>query len=269
MLDVDNNSVVDFNIFFTRYTFTSFSSNSTTNTFGSGPVYLYYGMSNYQYNRLCRMSPYGSNAFAGPGFYVAGLEHGSSIGVVDPIGIGQWSITSPGIVGGRSYTNFRKWWRTVHPTYTTSGSNANIFGPYDRGAWPDRTRFAGLQFDIGGSTHYGWVRLGMDSLSNTVTIYDYAYSIHSNTSIQAGEGAVSIDFINEVEASMQMWQSVLMINAGDNFKLDIVDMLGQNVRIYQLPSGDHQIDLEILSPGIYVGRMEVNGRVYSKKIYIR
>lgn len=66
------------------------------------------------------------------------------------------------------------------------------------GTWASNaTGFAGIQFQIGANTHYGWIRLKWtDSADagpdpNTVTVMDWAYNNTPNASILAGDtGAV-------------------------------------------------------------------------------
>jgi hypothetical protein len=62
-------------------------------------------------------------------------------------------------------------------------------GPFAGGA----TRFVGLEFDIGGNTHYGWVRVSVVRGPNILddlqlTIHDWAYQDTPGAAIVAGQG---------------------------------------------------------------------------------
>lgn len=46
--------------------------------------------------------------------------------------------------------------------------------------------YIGLQFDIGGNTHYGWVRLDVNASGSVWSVKDYAYEDVANAAINAG-----------------------------------------------------------------------------------
>lgn len=51
----------------------------------------------------------------------------------------------------------------------------------------DTGKYVGVKFDIGGATHYGWVRMDIDSTSPMHgTVYSYAYESTPDTAIAAG-----------------------------------------------------------------------------------
>ena len=53
--------------------------------------------------------------------------------------------------------------------------------------WQGQTlKFIGVKFDIGGNTHYGWIRISL-SASDVLVVVDYAYNDIPNTGISAGD----------------------------------------------------------------------------------
>lgn len=98
-----------------------------------------------------------TNTSKGSAYYLRSFELGDSIG--------------PGAV----------------PTSTGFGiaaSNATNFGN------PTDPQYAGISLDIGGSTHYGWVRIKTENVGGestlTGTIFDWAYETAPDTAIAAG-----------------------------------------------------------------------------------
>lgn len=72
---------------------------------------------------------------------------------------------------------------------TYSGALNYSWGYGCYGGWCSQTdKFIGLRFNIGGNTHYGWVRL--DVSGNSWVIKDYAYEDTPNTPIMAGNVGV-------------------------------------------------------------------------------
>ncbi len=48
-----------------------------------------------------------------------------------------------------------------------------------------------MQFQIAGSTHYGWVQLSAPLSRASVTVHGYAYETVANTAIAAGDVGVA------------------------------------------------------------------------------
>lgn len=89
--------------------------------------------------------------------------------------LNTWSNTSA-YLGGYAYIN------AYSTTYTTS-----------IGQFPGAgDKYLGVKFTIGTNVHYGWVRLDMSSLSDSLTIKDYAYHSTPNTPIAAGDTGITV-----------------------------------------------------------------------------
>jgi len=62
------------------------------------------------------------------------------------------------------------------------------YGSCSFGNWCSITdRYIGMRFDIGGSIHYGWVRLDVNQSGSVWTIKDYAYESNPGVAINAGD----------------------------------------------------------------------------------
>ena len=66
-------------------------------------------------------------------------------------------------------------------TFTTSYS-----GSVNGGAFGDNRGFLGVQFQIGGNTHFGWVDLEVDTDLGATRIYGWAYENLADTQIKVG-----------------------------------------------------------------------------------
>lgn len=66
--------------------------------------------------------------------------------------------------------------------------SGSFWGPYSYGNWVGATeKFLGVRFDIGGNTHYGWVRLSVSASGDEFTVLDYAYEATPGEPIDAGD----------------------------------------------------------------------------------
>ncbi len=77
------------------------------------------------------------------------------------------------------------------PWQTASSTNRDVFssgnGYSGWSASSDETGFAGVKFKIGANTHYGWVKLQIDSVGNAaIRATEWAYESCPNIAIDAG-----------------------------------------------------------------------------------
>lgn len=104
-------------------------------------------------------NPEGSNGILGSG---------SNINYAYPYALNSGDNISSGVV----YGNF------------LNGVNGNLMYP---GVWDNVTdKYLGVEFDISGSTHYGWIRLDVAANGN-FTVKDFAYESSPGAGIKAGE----------------------------------------------------------------------------------
>ena len=106
---------------------------------------------------------------ASPGGYAAPLSLGASIGPAQAFTKGK-------------HLNMA---RSAGFDYFSSRYSRNVFGPWEN----VQSRFVGVEFLIGGETHYGWIRLTVNftNRTGTATLTGYAYETVAGQSIQAGQ----------------------------------------------------------------------------------
>ncbi|QEG34746.1 PEP-CTERM sorting domain-containing protein [Bythopirellula goksoeyrii] len=155
-----------------------------------------------------------SNTDKGSNYYVRSFELGDSIG--------------PGAV-------------TTSTGYGIVAPNYTNFGATDTENYP---QFAGIRIDIGGMTHYGWVRMQVTPLEDftpvaplTATIFDWAYETDPDTAIIAGDVGSFIpgDFDDDGDvdgADLNQWQGDYGVNGGSDADVD-GDSDGRDFLIWQ------------------------------------
>ncbi|TWU20789.1 PEP-CTERM sorting domain-containing protein [Bythopirellula polymerisocia] len=158
-----------------------------------------------------------SNTDKGSNYYVRSFELGDSIG--------------PGAV-------------TTSTGYGIVAANYLNFGAVDTENYP---QFAGIRLDIGGSTHYGWVRMQTSPVNYpgsgapipplTATIFDWAYETDPDTAILAGDvgSFVPGDFDDDGDVDgndLSKWMTDYSVNGGSDGDLD-GDSDGRDFLIWQ------------------------------------
>lgn len=158
-----------------------------------------------------------TNTAKGSNYYVRSFELGDSIGPDNPNAV-------PDLHG----------YGIVSPNYTN-------FGAIDTENYP---QFAGIRIDIGGTKHYGWVRMQVTPLVDftpvaplTATIFDWAYETDPDTAIIAGDvgSFVPGDFDGDGDvdnADLTMWEGDYGVNAGSDADVD-GDSDGKDFLIWQ------------------------------------
>ena len=120
--------------------------------------------------------------------------------------------------------------------------------------------FIGFNFDVDGSTHFGWARLeGVDSLNFTVT--EFGYNTTANAFIAAGEGTPLSLSDNTIEGlSSFVANNALTINARNPIEnVTIHNIGGQEVISKRLNNTTEIIDLSSLSTGAYIASIQSEG----------
>jgi hypothetical protein len=114
------------------------------------------------------VQPHAGGVIATAGGYAAPLSQGASIGPAQVFTKGKRLNLA----------------RTAGFDYNSVYSR-NVFGPWEN----VQNRFLGVEFIIGGETHYGWIRLTVDFATRLpkATLTGYAYETVAGESIQAGQ----------------------------------------------------------------------------------
>jgi hypothetical protein len=111
----------------------------------------------------------------------AGGVIGSAGGYAAPLSLGASIGPAQAFTKGK-HLNMA---RSAGFDYFTSQYFRNLFGPWEN----VQNRFVGVEFLIGGETHYGWIRLTVNFTSRLpkATLTGYAYETVAGESIQAGQ----------------------------------------------------------------------------------
>ena len=159
----------------------------------------------------------------------------------------------------------------IDNTLTFYGGGASFCaGPgYDGSAFcGEGEGYLGARFDIDGDLHFGWVRVDITDSSN-FKVLDFAYEATPFTTIAAGvipplaiDDFEAFNFNYFVDANSQL---VLRANTSLE-KLQIFNLLGQEVISQKLSSNNENINLASLEPGIYVAQVNIEGKTKSFKI---
>ncbi|MBU1719424.1 MAG: hypothetical protein KKA07_10160, partial [Bacteroidetes bacterium] len=114
---------------------------------------------------------------------------------------------------GANITSYYNFWGTAGQEKLVFESN---------GSWQGQTRkFIGVQFDISGQTHFGWVRL---SISNNpepkLTLYDFAFESTPDAGIMAGDHPPCTNFpdlpsVTGAESNTCLGSQAVLVAAGN------------------------------------------------------
>lgn len=135
-------------------------------------------------------------------------------------------------------------------------------------------RYMGVQFDISGSTHYGWVRARVTPNGDQMVIFDYAYESTAGASILTGDTGAGMIGVDELDVSSMLniraFQGDLIIDAASeltNATIRVMDLTGKVVMNENLNSGTTTHSLDALSTGVYMVNVIADQGVHSQKIY--
>ncbi|MFP5470939.1 MAG: T9SS type A sorting domain-containing protein [Bacteroidia bacterium] len=182
--------------------------------------------------------------------------------------VGGYGYLYPLNIPSGSYIGSNYW--TFYTNY--SYGSLNWYGGY--GNFIGVTAgFIGLQFDISGNTHYGWVRISCDATGGNWEVIDYAYESTPNVPIVTGDtGSVGVKENKIVDFSITSNDSEIMINlgsdAGEISKVEIFTISGQQLNTIT-PNSSSATLANIYPKGLYVVRITNNkGDIIRKKIML-
>ena len=154
-------------------------------------------------------------------------------------------------------------------TYKVSGAfpyNENWNGVTDK--------YLGLQFVVGGNTHYGWARLDVDG--DIWTLKDYAYDETADQGIAAGDMGSTVNIENTDINSLvhfinQANNSVLIKTNGDltGGEVNVVSASGAVVNNFVMNNGNEVVDMTDLASGIYMVTVSFDQGTVTKKIFVK
>lgn len=163
--------------------------------------------------------------------------------------------------------------------FTTPGvrGDLNYYGcAYSNSQWCNAVvdGYLGVRFDnlIGGTTHYGWIRMDTDvNGSNVITVKDWAINATPDTGLMAGEVGLGlgestfVGFSHFVDANNML--NLKAATSMDNVVL--YNVLGQEVLTQKLSSTNESISLVSFETGIYIATVSIEGQTKSFKVVKR
>ena len=209
------------------------------------------------------------------------------------------------VVNAASFASQLPEWQAIAPALSwnnagaqvlmTQGTPTCVFAPVGLGQWVcalgtftgawlggasvDSPMFLGLQFDIAGSTFYGWARLSIPSNGTSFTLKDYAYNSVPGEGILAGdEGSITTGITSSTLRGMQVspnpFTSTLSISLPTGttgaVTYRVLSVQGQAVitRTVAATSGPCSITLDLasLAPGTYLLEIETDGERMVRKV---
>jgi hypothetical protein len=155
----------------------------------------------------------------------------------------------------------------------TMAYNVDSANPYNEN-WNGVTdKYLGLQFVVGGNTHYGWARLDCNAIGDSVVVKDYAFDATPNTGIMTGNMGASLtetQIENLVKFVNQANNSVKVVVNGNltNGVVSVISSTGQVVSTDVIKDKTFFVDMNNLSSGIYMANVTFNEGATTKKIIV-
>ena len=155
----------------------------------------------------------------------------------------------------------------------TMAYNVDSNNPYNEN-WNGVTdKYLGLQFIVGGNTHYGWARLDSYAIGDSIVVKDYAFEATPNVGILTGNMGASltetqienlVKFVNQANNSVQV-----VVNGNlTNGVVSVVSSTGQIVSSDAITEKTFSVDMNNLSSGIYMVNVTFNEGGTTKKIIV-
>jgi hypothetical protein len=114
-------------------------------------------------------------------------------------------------------------------------------------------KYLGLRFEVGGNTHYGWVRL--DVLGTNTTddwiVKDFAFEATPDTPIQAGQTLSTTDQALLATRIFASDMKINLENLPEQSSYRVYNLLGQEVLSGDINQKSHSIDASARATGIY------------------
>ena len=155
----------------------------------------------------------------------------------------------------------------------TMAYNVDSANPYNEN-WNGVTdKYLGLQFVVGGNTHYGWARLDSYAIGDSIVVKDYAYEATPNVGIMTGNMGASLtetQIENLVKFVNQANNSVKVVVNGNltNGVVSVISSTGQVVSTDVIKDKTFFVDMNNLSSGIYMVNVTFNEGATTKKIIV-
>lgn len=163
-------------------------------------------------------------------------------------------------------------WLAYTSVYNAAVIASNFYG-ISYGQFPGAGEgYMGIQFEISGNVHYGWVRLESDINDVYITLMDMAYENVADTPIEAG-ATTSPSAIPEISASLvnvySFGSTVYINNTGMNQpSVNIYDLNGKLILSQDLNGGNNIIDMSQVAEGNYLVCIKSDEGSTTKKVFL-
>ncbi len=130
--------------------------------------------------------------------------------------------------------------------------------------------YVGVHFDVGGNTHYGWVRIQVAATGATIIIKDYAYNSVPGQAINAGQTlSIEDNQLSDINITA-LNKTIAISNLTNNAEYNLIDMTGKSVMNGIIDDSIYTIEANSLSTGVYILQLsDVNSdAVIRKKVVL-
>jgi len=133
-------------------------------------------------------------------------------------------------------------------------------------------RYVGVEFDIAGSMHYGWIRVDMSANGDTCIIKDYAYEATAGVEILAGDmGSQFVEVEEELPVNLNIYNvgSDIHIQGDElNGTAVIFNLIGKEIVTAKINQST-VVDLSNQPKGIYLVSYTQGTERITKKVLLR
>ncbi|MFZ9027687.1 MAG: T9SS type A sorting domain-containing protein [Crocinitomicaceae bacterium] len=130
----------------------------------------------------------------------------------------------------------------------------------------------GVKFMVGGSTHYGWIRMDVLPDGSQITIKDYAYNTIADLTINAGQTVGIEDVALDSKVHFKTFLDKAVVNVTPDLfggEINIVDMSGRVLSTVAINDVNTEVSYEGVNAGIYMLVANFESGSTSKKVYIK
>lgn len=169
------------------------------------------------------------------------------------------------IDGALSYVN-----SSTPSIFPGVGLSADASGFADAGKYSGAGfKYVGVQFEISGSTHYGWVRLSVNATHDTCIVDAYGYEATAATAIDAGDMGAGTVGVSEFasEAAVIVQEGVFRLSNLSGSNVTIYNILGEVEMSSRVTSENVQLNASRLTSGVYLIACTKGTQVITFKVY--
>lgn len=173
---------------------------------------------------------------------------------------GAGVVVNPGDVNGLKCIKMLSEGETIGSSSNFATSDGSplfpaIYDPSLYTDWMGQTAYVGFQVKNAGATHYGWIKMSVNS-NSTFTVYEYAWQTSANTPIAAGDkGSLGIESAM-VSNNLSIYPNPATNNVTLNFseQVEIVKIYsvdGREVKSFVPNSLNETLNVSSFQSGVY------------------